>query len=168
MYSIKIQDSTGLWIVIDTTTGKNVSRGALPSIAINLAIEKGMPASLRPTLLDDAAAIEQASAPPPTPTEPIPPITENKTNSNDLGGTLGDGEYSYDKAYAAKVDATKNVTNPNNEMETQNESYAGTTVAGQGDKGSANKVKSTEIASGPKPGVRPQNPLASLFGYKTF
>ena len=165
MYSIKIQDSTGLWIVIDTTTGKNVSRGALPSIAINLAIEKGMPASLRPTLLDDAAAIEQASAPPPTPTEPIPPITENKTNSNDLGGTLGDGEYSYDKAYAAKVDATKNVTNPNNEMETQNESYAGTTVAGQGDKGSANKIQSTEIAAGPKPGARPQNPLGSLSSY---
>lgn len=165
MYSIKIQDTTGLWIVIDTTTGKNISRGALPSIAINLAIEKGMPASLRPTLLDDAAAIEQASAPPPTPTEPISPTTENKTNPNDLGGSSGDEEYSYDKNYAAKVDATKNVTNPNNEMETQNESYAGTTVAGQGDKGSANKVKSTEIASGPKPGARPQNPLGSLSSY---
>ena len=165
MYSIKIQDTTGLWIVIDTTTGKNISRGALPSIAINLAIEKGMPASLRPTLLDDAAAIEQASAPPPTPTEPIPPTTENKTNPNDLGGSSGDEEYSYDKNYAAKVDATKNVTNPNNEMETQNESYAGTTVAGQGDKGSANKVKSTEIAAGPKPGARPQNPLGSLSSY---
>ena len=50
-------------------------------------------------------------------------------------------------------------------METQNESYAGTTVAGQGDKGSANKVKSTEIASGPKPGSRPQNPLGSLSSY---
>jgi len=165
MYYIKIQDTTGLWIVIDTTTGKNISRGALPSIAINLAIEKGMPASLRPTLLDDAAAIEQASAPPPTPTEPIPPTTENKTNPNDLGGSSGDEEYSYDKNYAAKVDATKNVTNPNNEMETQNESYAGTTTAGQGDKGSANKVKSTEIAAGPKPGARPQNPLGSLSSY---
>ena len=84
---------------------------------------------------------------------------------NDLGGTSGDEEYSYDKNYAAKIDATKNVTNPNNEMETQNESYAGTTVAGQGDKGSANKVKSTEIASGPKPGSRPQNPLGSLSSY---
>ena len=84
---------------------------------------------------------------------------------NDLGGTSGDEEYSYDKNYAAKIDATKNVTNPNNEMETQNESYAGTTVAGQGDKGSSNKVKSTEIASGPKPGSRPQNPLGSLSSY---
>ena len=100
-----------------------------------------------------------------TNSEPIPPITENKTNPNDLGGTDGDGEYSYDKDYAAKIDATKNVTNPSNEMETQNESYAGTTVAGQGDKGSANKVKSTEIAAGPKPGARPQNPLGSLSSY---
>ena len=90
---------------------------------------------------------------------------QNFGGGDDLGGTSGDEEYSYDKAYAAKLDATKNVTNPNNEMETQNESYAGTTVAGQGDKGSANKVKSTEIASGPKPGVRPQNPLASLSSY---
>ena len=102
MYSIKIQDSTGLWIVIDTTTGKNVSRGALPSIAINLAIEKGMPASLRPTLLDDAAAIEQASAPPPTPTEPIPPATENKTNPNNLTGEA-DGESGSNKESQAEA-----------------------------------------------------------------
>jgi len=90
---------------------------------------------------------------------------QNMGGGDDLGGTSGDEEYSYDKSYAAKIDATKNVTNPNNEMETQNESYAGTTVAGQGDKGSANKVKSTEIASGPKPGARPQNPLGSLSSY---
>jgi len=75
-----------------------------------------------------------------TNSEPIPPTTENKTDPNDLGGSSGDEEYSYDKNYAAKVDATKNVTNPNNEMETQNESYAGTTVAGQADKGSANII----------------------------
>ena len=90
---------------------------------------------------------------------------QNMGGGEDLGGSSGDDEYSYDKSYAAKIDATKNVTNPNNEMETQNESYAGTTTAGQGDKGSANKVKSSEIASGPKPGVRPQNPLASLSSY---
>ena len=57
MYSIKIQDSTGLWIVIDTTTGKNVSRGALPSIAINLAIEKGMPSENKEALLIEANSI---------------------------------------------------------------------------------------------------------------
>ena len=100
-----------------------------------------------------------------TSSEPLPPGIENQTSPNDLGGSSGDEEYSYDKAYAAKIDATKNVTNPSNQMETQNESYAGTTTAGQGDKGSANKVKSTEIASGPKPGARPQNPLGSLSSY---
>ena len=160
-----ISERSGRWTVENTDTGFKYL-GSQPEVAINVAIKNGnMPASLRPTLLDDAAAIQQASAPPPTPTEPIPPATENKTSPNDLGGSSGDEEYSYDKAYAAKVDATKNVTNPNNEMETQNESYAGTTTAGQGDKGSANKVKSTEIASGPKPGARPQNPLGSLSSY---
>lgn len=77
----------------------------------------------------------------------------------------GDDEYSYDKEYAAKLDATKNVINSNNEMETLNESYAGTTTAGQAGKGSANKVQSTEIAAGPKPGLRQQNPLGSLSSY---
>lgn len=85
-------------------------------------------------------------------------MTNNITNE-------GDDEYSYDKAYAAKIDATKTVINPSNEMETQNESYAGTTTAGQAGKGSANKVQSTEISTGPKPGMRQQNPLGNLSSY---
>ena len=51
MYSINIQDTTGLWIVIDGSTGKTISRGASPLIAINLAIEKGMPSENKDALI---------------------------------------------------------------------------------------------------------------------
>ena len=91
-------------------------------------------------------------------------IVSSTPSPNKLTGE-SDDEYSYDKAYAAKLDATKNITNPSNQLETQNESYAGTTTAGQAGKGSENKVKSTEVATGPKPGMRPQNPLGSLSSY---
>lgn len=91
-------------------------------------------------------------------------IISSTPNPNTLTSE-GDDEYSYDKEYAAKLDATKNITNASNEMETLNESYAGTTTAGQAGKGSANKVKSTETSTGPKPGMRQQNPLGSLSSY---
>jgi hypothetical protein len=63
-YSIKIQENTGLWIVVDDNTGKNISRGATPLIAINLAIEKGMPSENKEALLIEAQqqiAAEQAA-----------------------------------------------------------------------------------------------------------
>ena len=62
-YSIKIQESTGLWIVVDDNIGKTISRGALPSIAVNLAIEKGMPSAERDALLASAQAQEQQDTP---------------------------------------------------------------------------------------------------------
>ena len=142
MYSIKIQDSTGLWIVIDTNTGKNVSRGALPSIAINLAIEKGMPASLRPTLLDEAAAIQQAVPPPDT--EPLPPATENKTSPNNLTREA-DGDSGENKESQAE-------SNPNPSGNLSNSSVA------------PDSPKSAQVAAqlaapdSQKPGKRPQNP----------
>ena len=149
MYSIKIQDSTGLWIVIDTNTGKNVSRGALPSIAINLAIEKGMPASLRPTLLDEAAAIQQAVPPPDT--EPLPPATENKTSPNNLTREA-DGDSGENKESIAEA-------NPNPSGNLSNSSVA------------PDSPKSAQVAAqqaapdSQKPGMRPQNPLGSLSSY---
>ena len=167
MYSIKIQDSTGLWIVIDTNTGKNISRGALPSIAINLAIEKGMPASLRPTLLDDAAAIEQASAPPPTPTEPIPPAVENKTSPNTLTGSADADSGSEAKKNEAKTNPpnANGVYNENSSpMETQNSSFAGSTQAGQANNPSK-QAGGYSVSTGELPGLRLQNPLSSLSSY---
>ena len=85
-------------------------------------------------------------------------------NSNNLTGDA-DSDNGYNKEEIAKLASIKNDISPNNEMETLNEGYAGTTTAGQAGKGSANKVQSNEIAAGPKPGQRPQNPLASFSSY---
>ena len=78
-YSIKIQESTGLWIVVDDNIGKTISRGALPSIAVNLAIEKGMPSAERDTLLASAQAQEQQDAS----VQPPPPATASQAAQDD-------------------------------------------------------------------------------------
>lgn len=44
MYSIARQETTGLWAVTDSSTGKIIARGDNPDIAINVAISRGMPA----------------------------------------------------------------------------------------------------------------------------
>jgi len=56
-YEIKRQESTGLFIVVDTDTGKNISRAELPSDAINLAIQKGMPEENKQGLLTEARVV---------------------------------------------------------------------------------------------------------------
>ena len=55
-YEIKRQSTTGLFIVVDTDTGKTISRAELPSDAINLAIEKGAPVD-KQSLLNEARAV---------------------------------------------------------------------------------------------------------------
>ena len=57
MYSINIQSTTGLWVVVDDDTGKNVSRGATPLIAINLAIQSGMPSTFKDPLISQAERV---------------------------------------------------------------------------------------------------------------
>lgn len=91
-------------------------------------------------------------------------IIYSTPDSNNLTGDA-DSDNGYNKEEIAKLASIKNDISPNNEMETLNEGYAGTTTAGQAGKGSANKVQSNEIAAGPKPGQRPQNPLASFSSY---
>lgn len=59
-YTIQRQSTTGLWVVVDSATGKNVSRAELPSDAVNLAKEKGIPSSELDGLVDSAAAQDQA------------------------------------------------------------------------------------------------------------
>lgn len=78
-YSIKIQESTGLWIVVDGNTGKTLGRGELPQTAINFAIQKGMPSEEREVLLDSAFAQEQKAAA----TEPTPSTSASQTASDD-------------------------------------------------------------------------------------
>lgn len=60
MYEIKRQDTTGLFIVIDTSSGKIIGRAEMPSDAINLAIEKGMPRENKSALLVEAKLIVEA------------------------------------------------------------------------------------------------------------
>jgi len=76
-YSIKIQDTTGLWIVTDDDTGKIISRGASPSVAVNLAIQKGMPSAEKDQLLNSAESQQTTS------TQPVPPATAATAASDD-------------------------------------------------------------------------------------
>ena len=54
MYSIYRQETTGLWAVRDDSTGKVVSRGDNPEIAINVAISRGMPPENKEALQTEA------------------------------------------------------------------------------------------------------------------
>lgn len=93
-------------------------------------------------------------------------IISTDPDSNDLGGTAGDGEYSYDKEYAARLSAQENNATSvgSNEMETLNESYAGQTVAGAAQKSSTSTVQKN-VGNSPKPGTRLQNPLGNFSSY---
>jgi len=97
-------------------------------------------------------------------TDELGNIISSTPNNNDQTGE-SDDEYSYDKAYAAKLTATKELNNITNQLKTKNESFAGSTPAGQSDKGSTNKVQSSETSTGPKPGQRLKNPLANFSSY---
>jgi hypothetical protein len=169
MYSINIQDSTGLWIVIDDTTGKTISRGADPLIAINLAIEKGMPSTFKEPLLSQAGIIEkkkkeeldarlaadeaERNAREASPNKPKP-----------LTGSADSDSGSESKKTEAKNNppSASGVYNENsNEMETQNLSFAGSTTAG-----TANTAKKRPgYTTGELPGLRLDNPLSSLSSY---
>ena len=57
-YEIKRQESTGLFIVVDTNTGKTLSRADQPSDAINIAIANGtLPADDKQGLLTEARVV---------------------------------------------------------------------------------------------------------------
>ena len=74
-YTIQRQDTTGLWIILDDSQ-KIVSRAALPTDAINLAVEKGAVRADFGNILTDAQAIvdaENAAA--------AAPISDPKTNN---------------------------------------------------------------------------------------
>lgn len=59
-YTIQRQSTTGLWIIVDTNTGKIISRAELPSDAVNLAVEKGIPRGDLSGLVESAQAQERA------------------------------------------------------------------------------------------------------------
>jgi len=94
-------------------------------------------------------------------------IVSSTPDDNDLGGTEGDGEYSYDKEYAANYSAKESNATAvgSNEMETLNESYAGQSQAGKAQKPAGNTVVDKGVGTGPKPGSRLQNPLGNFSSY---
>ena len=81
-------------------------------------------------------------------------IISTDVDDNDLGGTAGDGEYSYDKEYAARLSNKENNATVigSNEMETMNESFAGQTVSGAAQK-SSNSTVQKNVGKSPKPGI---------------
>lgn len=79
MYIIRRQDSTGLFIVVDTNTGKTLGRGELPQTAINFAIQAGMPAENRNALLAEASLIIERE----NSTLPTPPTSAGQTVNDD-------------------------------------------------------------------------------------
>ena len=94
-------------------------------------------------------------------------IISSTPDNNDLGGTDGDGEYSYDKDYAANFAAKENnaTATGSNEMETLNDSYAGQTQSGKAQKPAGNSVVDKGVGKSPKPGSRLQNPLGNFSSY---
>ena len=173
MYSITIQDTTGLWIVVDDTTGKTISRGASPLIAINLAIEKGMPSDNKDALITEAAVVEKknqeeldARVAADIAAQKAREESNTNTPKNNLGGTKADGENSYDPNAAAQNANKANLPTVKGSAETAviNASYASTTQAGSSNTTSTNPTKKN-VGTDPKPGTRLKNPLGNFSSY---
>jgi len=154
MYSISRQETTGLWVVKDDSTGKNISRGDSPLIAINLAIEKGMPSENKEALLIEANYIikqeEEAAA---AKSAEFKAAT-NTPNPNTLTGQA-DGDSGDNKESQAEANP-----NPSGNVTDMGEIII-----------TADRPKSAQVAAqqaapdSQKPGMRPQNPLGSLSSY---
>ena len=172
MYSIAFQDNTGLWVVIDDSTGKNISRGDSPLIAINLAIQKGMPSTFKDPLISQAETIanknkeeldasiaaeiaarnarEAANSPPP----------------GNLGGTIASDDARNDPNAATQIANQANLPTVKGSAETAvtNASLASTTQAGSSNTTSTNPTKKN-VGTDPKPGTRLKNPLGNFSSY---
>ena len=94
-------------------------------------------------------------------------IISSTPDNNDLGGTDGDGEYSYDKNYAANYSTKENnaTATGSDEKETINKSYAGQTQAGKAQTPAGNDVVDKGVGKSAKPGSRLQNPLGNFSSY---
>ena len=122
-YVIKRQETTGLWVVVDSDTNKTISRAENPSTAVNLAVEKGadITASDKASLIDSSneqIAAEQAAldkryaeynsnqqsanqTAAPQPTEPSTETAEQTANQQ----TLSDSD-------AKKIDSAEKSNEP--------------------------------------------------------
>lgn len=182
-YSIYRQETTGLWVVRDDSTGKDFARGDPQENAINRAIEKGMPASEKPVLLEQAngiiqqeqadaaaqqAAYEQSEKQAPAQTE------QQNTQYQGSGGADDDSgkrdAVNQNTGTPAAVPATTPSPVQYNDYNVSSGDVSvaappspvtnsGTTVAGKSGTGAASSE------SKPKPNKRVNNPLGSFSSY---
>jgi len=170
-------------VELDTNTGKQVSYvyggsgkllyngtpqevvSQIPSNS-SYATDKAFFDGLISTIDEQSASLTaqyQQQVPPP-PTEPLPPGTENITNPNDLGGTPGDGEYSYDPVHAAKIASQQNLPTVTGSGEVSIPNTPVTTVAGTSNTTTTTPVQ-RNVGKDPKPGTRLKNPLGNFSSY---
>lgn len=172
MYSITIQANTGLWIVIDDSTGKNISRGDTPLIAINRAIERGMPSDNKDALIIEAAAVQkknQEELDASIAADIAARQAREEANTkppNDLGGTIASDDARNDPNAATQIANQANLPTVTGSEQTAvtNASFAGTTQSGSSNTTATNPVKKN-VGVDPKPGTRLKNPLANFSSY---
>ena len=173
MYSIAFQDNTGLWVVIDDSTGKNISRGDSPLIAINLAIQKGMPSTFKDPLISQAETIanknkEELDARVAADIAAQKAREESNTNTpkNNLGGTPASEEAGFNPAAASRIASESNPRTATGSGQTSIPNAAGTptTIAGAANTANNNPIKKN-VGTDPKPGTRLKNPLGNFSSY---
>jgi len=112
-YEIKRQSTTGLFIVVDTDTGKTISRAELPSDAINLAIEKGAPVDKQSLLNEARAVVDKENETQPTQTTAAADVATSDTGAtqNPAPAPTSTGRLTTDQA-ATLASNTETGTNP--------------------------------------------------------
>lgn len=105
---MKRQDTTGLWVVVDSSTGQIVSRAEQPQTAINIAVSRGVPVENQQALLAESQVILRQEA--------------QANASRDQGsGTASSGTIAAESARARGEDATTQAppTQPTTVVQTQ-------------------------------------------------
>jgi len=109
MYSILRDPNTGLFKVVDDSTGKTLGRGELPQNAINFAIQNGMPVENRAALLTEAQVIIERE----NTALATPPATASQTVQDDAPqGPNATPQQNINTA--GRIVTTPEVTNPTN------------------------------------------------------
>ncbi len=180
MYSIFRQESTGLWVVKDDSTGQNLGRGELPITAINFAIQKGMPPENKDALLTQADSImaqekKEAEAQTAQFDSNVAKSEEQTTQQNKeyvaTGGANddnpsvqryddGSSTQTFDDGSTVVVDSSGNLSSSDATPDPSAPlpANAGTTTAGKAGTTAAK-------TAAPKPGKRLKNPLGEFASY---
>jgi len=100
-------------------------------------------------------------------TDELGNVISSTPDDNNLGGTPGGDDTSYDKKEAKNVAAKENNATATGSSETQtiNKSFAGQTQAGNAQSPAGNEVVDKGVGKTAKPGSRLQNPLGNFSSY---